>query len=167
MSWYYAYLSQAWSDFQVFDELNKSRHPNCHKLHYQQMATEKLGKAGEMEIMGNSPPRMRHDYFVRFLQRTKVYPLWKKRLGFAQNKRGYAVYIDGILPIADKIEKLAPAVSGPHQPNAEYPWSPCAGDIRCPADYDFSEIKRHELGKIIALVTSLFRALDLELEEDG
>ncbi|MFH0821202.1 MAG: hypothetical protein V2B18_00495 [Pseudomonadota bacterium] len=166
MIWYYAFLSQSWSDYQVFQELNESRHPNCHKLHYLQMATEKLGKAGLMEITGNSPPKMKHDAFVCFLRHTKVHPFWKKRLGFAQNKRGYAAYIDGMLPIADKIEKLAPAISGPSQPNPEYPWSPRPGDVTCPADYDFPEIKRHELGKITALISNLFRALDVEPEKD-
>lgn len=166
MSWYYAFLNQAWSDYQVFQELNESRHPNCHKLHYLQMTTEKLAKAGLVEITRNSPPAKVHNGFVRFLQCTKFYPLWKKRLGYEHKKQAYAAYIDRMIPIADKIEKLAPAISGPSQPNPEYPWSPCVGDVRCPADYDFPEIKRHELGMITALVASLFRALDVKHEQD-
>lgn len=166
MSWNDAFLSQAWSDYQVFRGLNESRHPNCHKLHYLQMTTEKLAKACLMEITGNSPPKKTHDAFVRFLQYTKSYPLWKKRLGYEQKKREYAAYIGRMIPIADKIEKLAPALSGSSQPNPEYPWTSCGGYIQCPADYDFPEIKRHELGMITALVTNLFRALDIKDETD-
>jgi len=166
VSWYYAFLSQAWSDYQVFEDLNESRHPNCHKLHYLQMTTEKLAKACLMEINGNSPPKTVHKAFVGFLRCTKSYPLWKKRLGYGHKKQAYAAYINRMIQIADKIEKLAPAISGTSQPNPEYPWSPCAGDVRCPADYDFPEIRRHELGMITALVANLFRALDIKNEGD-
>ncbi len=159
MNWHYAFLSQAWSDYQVFEDLNKSRHPNCHKLHYLQMTTEKLAKACLVETNGNSPPRLAHQAFVPFLRYTKTHPLWKNRLGYGHNKQAYAAYIKKMIPIADKIEKLAPSISGTSQPNPEYPWSPGAGDVRCPADYDFPEIKRHELGMITALVANLFRVL--------
>jgi hypothetical protein len=43
--WSDAFLTQARSDWQVFEHLYDSDFPECHALHYLQMATEKLAKA--------------------------------------------------------------------------------------------------------------------------
>ncbi|MFH1113182.1 MAG: hypothetical protein V1792_04615 [Pseudomonadota bacterium] len=156
MNWQDAFLVQAWSDYQIFQAMNESRYPVCHKLHYLQMATEKLAKGCLCEITGNSPPQKTHFAFVRFLRYTKSHPLGKKRLGFAQKKQAYSAYVDSLIPTAYKIERLAPAGGGFSDVNPEYPWSRHDGNISCPVEYDFPEFKRHELGRIKKLLTDLF-----------
>jgi len=43
--WSKVFLEQASSDWQVYEHLKGTHFPNCHALHYLQMATEKLAKA--------------------------------------------------------------------------------------------------------------------------
>src|SRR5258708_6753972 len=56
---------QAQSDLQLLNQFSGSVH-QCHRLHYLQMATEKLSKA-YLWRSGKSPPRS-HVGFVRFLK---------------------------------------------------------------------------------------------------
>jgi hypothetical protein len=59
------FLVQARSDFQVYEWLQKeSTFPECHALHYLQMATEKLGKAHAWKT---GPNVSSHGGFVGFL----------------------------------------------------------------------------------------------------
>src|SRR5208283_5496445 len=57
---------QAESDHSVFVHLRRAGIPECHLLHYLQMATEKLSKA-YLWRSGHAPPRT-HVGFVRFLR---------------------------------------------------------------------------------------------------
>jgi hypothetical protein len=43
--WHDGYLEQARSDWDVYGTLSIGSVPDCHALHYLQMATEKLSKA--------------------------------------------------------------------------------------------------------------------------
>jgi hypothetical protein len=58
MTWRDAFLKQAHSDYSVYKKLNELRLPLCHKLHYLQMATEKLAKAYQCNNR-NTPPKKR------------------------------------------------------------------------------------------------------------
>jgi hypothetical protein len=67
--WSEAFLTQAKSDWQVYEHLNETGFPACHALHYLQMASEKLAKAyllaGISEI---EDVRSTHRAFTRVLQ---------------------------------------------------------------------------------------------------
>ncbi|GAF97798.1 unnamed protein product, partial [marine sediment metagenome] len=69
MAWDEAYLEQARSDWQMHDVVRQSSAATCHRLHYLQMTTEKLGKAGRLRAGANlATLRRSHRGFVRFLQ---------------------------------------------------------------------------------------------------
>src|SRR5437763_12873135 len=57
------YFDQAKSDFEIFQFLKGK--PACHRLHYLQMCTEKLGKAF---FFKKPPPYPSHAGFVKFLR---------------------------------------------------------------------------------------------------
>ncbi|MEW6112548.1 MAG: hypothetical protein AB1664_10505 [Thermodesulfobacteriota bacterium] len=161
MNWRDAYLAQAWSDYQIFRVLNKGRYPLCHKLHYLQMATEKLAK-GFLYSSKGKPPQKTHYVFVRFLKVSKGRPEWRKKLGFDEhNSKAYATYIDSLIPVADRIEKLAPVGGDFDKVNPEYPWTDDKGDVNCPCRYSFPEFEKTELIKIQKLVSDLFRIIGL------
>jgi len=156
MNWREAYLAQAWSDYQVFQKLNIERHPLCHKLHYLQMATEKLAK-GFLCSANDPPPKKTHFALVRFLQVSKTRPEWRRQLGYGDNSAAYKSYINSLLPLADKIEKLAPVGGAFDRSNPEYPWLDEAGKVNCPALYKFPDFGKTELAKIQTLISNLFR----------
>ena len=109
------YLIQARSDLRAFDMLPMA--DVCHQLHYLQMITEKLAKAYFWR-KGN-PLKKRHDYFVKFLRRIGG----RGDVGIAvgiKPSNHWEAYVDGILPVAQTIERMAPAEAN-DGPNAEYP----------------------------------------------
>jgi hypothetical protein len=66
--WHDGYLEQARSDWDAYGTLSTSSLPDCHVLHYLQMATEKLGKA--LLLAGGTDieaVRRTHRAFTRFL----------------------------------------------------------------------------------------------------
>ena len=80
MIWSEAYFLQARSekplrpsaslrDWQVYQTIQRQPVPECHSLHYLQMAAEKMGKAF-LIAGGNAPASVHtsHRAFVRFLQ---------------------------------------------------------------------------------------------------
>ena len=69
--WRSAYLEQAKSDFTMFQVIQDA--PLCHRLHYLQMATEKLAK-GFLTPPGGARYGKTHDAFVRFLRVAKGRP---------------------------------------------------------------------------------------------
>ena len=131
-TWRSAFLRQARSDYEIFRWMNTNSRPLCHQLHYLQMAAEKLAKAF---LCGpnNRRPQTTHTTLVRFMRATKTRQEFRNagRMTKHQFKRS----IDGLLPTADAVEKLAPEGSGV-RPNPEYPWE-TAGTVTCPLDYDY------------------------------
>jgi len=133
-----AYLKQARSDFQVFRLLlkqDRTEVPECHVLHYLQMATEKLAKAALLRVNPAFDPNT-HVAFSQIphqLRRADV----AKTLGWRtfNDYRGFLIYAS---PLFHQIEELNPAV-GPQRPgrgamdhaNVEYPWEArnAAGDL--------------------------------------
>jgi len=155
MNWRKAYLAQAWSDYEVFRKLNSDGHPLCHKLHYLQMATEKLAK-GFLCNADDPPPKKTHFVLVRFLQVSKHRPEWVKRLGYEGRNRVYASIVDNLLPLAERIEKLAPVGGDFDRINPEYPWMDSGGKVICPAAYSFPDFRKRELTTFLTLISSLF-----------
>jgi hypothetical protein len=160
MNWHDAYLTQAWSDFQIFREMNSSRYPNCHALHYLQMATEKIAK-GFMSKRSLEPPRkLTHYSLVNFLKASKSQPDWREKLGYGHNFLAYGSYIDSLLPIAGQIEKLVP--EGVDRINTEYPWINGEGDVDCPCKCDFAFIDKSDLTKFRDLIHRLFQIVGFQ-----
>lgn len=156
MSWRSAYFAQAQDDYAVFCDFKRRTDIRmCQKLHYLQMATEKLAKAFLSPPAGGCPP-MIHTALVRFLQISKGRPEIRRRMGYGSDHRAYCSYIDSLIGIAMQIEALAPT-SGKQQPNPEYPWVNQDGAVMTPATYSFSEFRRQDLAKFQNLTNDLFR----------
>jgi hypothetical protein len=156
MSWRRAYLKQSESDFDMFQFLNKSKQPFCHALHYLQMATEKLAKS--FLASHASPPSKRTHYaLVRFLKLSKADQVIRNGLGYEKNYNAYASYIDSLMKIAEKVERLAPVGADYDTLNPEYPWRDASGEVQCPCSYEFSEFPVTEIAKISRLVSNLYR----------
>ncbi|MGA2441400.1 MAG: hypothetical protein ABSH08_10595 [Tepidisphaeraceae bacterium] len=130
-------------------------------MHYLQMVTEKLAKAGLANPSDTDSPKTSHNAFVRYLQTLKGRAFTQRQLGYASRK-AYRKFIDSILPQAHEIERLAPSVAAMTQPNPEYPWrDPRTGDISAPADYDFPELDplRSDMLKIEKMIEQLLVVL--------
>jgi len=158
MNWRAAYFAQAMDDYGVFREFKKRSDVRmCQKLHYLQMATEKLAKAFLSPPAGQRPPPV-HSALVRFLRMSKGRPDIRRQLGYEKNYLSYCSYIDSLLGLAERIERLAP-VGDKERLNPEYPWEEAGGNVVCPARYDFPEFERQELAEFQHLTDALFRIL--------
>lgn len=156
MTWRRAYFTQAQNDYGVFREFKKRADvAMCQKLHYLQMATEKLAKAFLSPPSGERPPRV-HKALARFLRISKGRPEIRRKLGYERNYRAYCIYIDSLLDLAERIERLAP-VGGQERLNPEYPWAEDTGNVVCPARYGFPEFGRQEITDFQHLTDALFR----------
>src|SRR5206468_3880674 len=111
------YFDQAKSDFEIFQFLRGK--PPCHRLHYLQMCTEKLGKASFYRKPPLSPS---HAGFVKFLRNLSARKNIWKALDFGR-REDLEAYVRGIHEFAREVEKLAPQLAG-DGPNPEYPWPP-------------------------------------------
>jgi len=139
MTWRDAFFREADSDYIIFTEFNRARKPACQRLHYLQMATEKLAKAF-LCSRKDRPPKPTHAAFVRLLKVIKGRPEIRSKLGYGGNYSAFVSYIDSILDLAERIESLAPEGTRLDRPNPEYPWTTATGDVVCPLDYPFHEI---------------------------
>jgi hypothetical protein len=159
MIWRDAFFNQAWSDYTIFQVMNESRYPRCHMLHYLQMTTEKLAKGYLSDFSGEDAPlKKTHIAFSLFLKVSKTKGSIHELLGYDRNSPRYHALIDGILPLARKIEHLAPIGGSISQVNPEYPWEHDDGSIRYPADYDFADFSKKDIVRIRRLISDLFRA---------
>jgi hypothetical protein len=156
MTWRDAYLRQAQSDYEIYSYLNGHRAATCHRLHYLQMASEKLAKS--FLCSGNQKPYKKTHYaLVRFLKTTKRHPNVSRLLGYCSNHPAYCAYVDGLMDTAKRVEDLAPVGGNHDKLNPEYPWWDCSRAIQVPADYAFTEFPVTDLAKMQTLLTSLFR----------
>ena len=163
MSWKDGYLRQAASDYEVYRFLNRSltltanQVAICHRLHYLQMASEKLAKAFMCQG-SQKPEKLTHYVFVRFLQLTKSQRNVSRLLN--KNHSVYCSYINSLLDVAKRVEDLAPAGGNFGKLNPEYPWEDVSGTVQIPADYAFSEFSQTDLAKLQTLISDLFRIAD-------
>lgn len=158
MDWRTAFLLQARSDFAIFQRLNDSPTDYCHRLHYMQMATEKLAKS-LLSPPHSDPPEASHAAFVRMLQVLKTRKDVRRQLGF-RHTAAYRAYLDSLLELASRVERLAPSLAGPNEPNPEYPWRDSkTQDVIVPAQFAFDEfdLKNPKMLKLAALVGALLR----------
>ena len=159
MSWRKAFLSQARSDDAVRRLLAADPAVAvCHQLHYLQMCSEKLAKA--LSGQSDTPPAQTHVAIVRFLQLLKSRRDLRQRLGRSADTASFERFIDSLLPLARRIEQLAPAAAGAGRPNAEYPWlDPAAGEAVAPADFAFADFDASDsqVAKLEDLIAALLR----------
>jgi hypothetical protein len=156
--WRDAFFSQAWSDYTVFEEMSRSAHPRCHMLHYLQMTTEKLAKGFLCDFSGeDAPAKKTHIAFSKFLRISKSKGSLHELLGYERNSPRYRDYVDSVIPLAKKIEHLAPVGADENKMNPEYPWIHNDGSVRYPAGYDFADFSKKDLVRIRRFVKDLFR----------
>jgi hypothetical protein len=158
MIWRDAFFSQAWSDYTVFQAMNESRFPRCHMLHYLQMTTEKLAKGYLCDFSGeDAPAKKTHIAFSLFLRLSKSKGSLHQLIGYERNSPRYHAYIESVIPLARKIEHLAPVGSNLTQMNPEYPWVHHDGRVKYPAEYDFADFSKKDIVRIRRLISDLFR----------
>ena len=148
--WRTAFLRQAQSDFQMFQRcLAEVDVPDCQRLHYLQMTTEKLAKALLTTINGPRPA-MTHDAFVRFMRSAWSDPAVREVAGMAHRDQ-FRAFLRGLEALAQAIENLSP--EGPDHPNPEYPWE-ASGTIISPLDHTFVELNlaSPKMGKMLRFV---------------
>jgi len=158
MSWRDAYFLQARSDYDAFKELNNPRIPICHRLHYLQMAGEKLAKA-YLSPSNGEPPKKGHQKLVNLLKVLKGRREIRRKLGFGDDHNAFCSYVDSLTRFAGQIELLAPVGTNDRRMNAEYPWIDSTGEVVYPAIYPYPEFPKTELVKFQNLLTSLFRSM--------
>ncbi len=141
--WAATYAMQARSDFEVYKILTQLEEVEaCHRLHYLQMACEKIAKAYRLRDTETSleNAQTRHvafaDFIEIYLRSRKVVKRYAARGEMLKN-----VTRDARL-FARDIERLAPAVDREQTPqNVEYPWED-NGEVICPCRYDFPMLRR-------------------------
>ncbi|TDU66182.1 hypothetical protein EI77_03921 [Prosthecobacter fusiformis] len=156
MTWKEAFRQQAISDYEVFIHLKaQPQIPMCHRLHYLQMATEKLAKF--FMLTGNeSLDEKSHLVLVSFLRMLPSRPEIRDRLKFSNNPKQFKSYIDKIIPWAERIQNLVP-VGGIERLNPEYPWLNGRSEVECPAIYSYPEIPWHEVIRFSTFIQNLIR----------
>ncbi len=150
------FLVQARSAFAVYGLLAKENGlHHCHALHYLQMSTELLGKASAWR---NGPIAKSHKALVVFLYNLSSNSQAQNQLGYQGQNANWTHTIRKIIPIAESLQKLAPALAA-DGPNAEYPWPPAA-PAAAPVEYNFpiwEELTETAHGRsFIAILGKLF-----------
>ena len=126
-------LVQARSCFTVFELLRtRPELPECHPLHYLQMATELLGKASAWRRGSRAGS---HQAFAGFIKALATNRAAQKQLGYDGKNENWEHLIRKSLELAKVIESLAPALAL-DRPNPEYPWPRDAPQV-APAEHRF------------------------------
>lgn len=157
MTWREAFRHQALSDYAVFRHLmSQADIPVCHRLHYLQMATEKLAKS--LLLIGSNALEERSHYaLVPLLRILPGRPDIRARLKWADNPKQFKTYIEKkVIPWAEKIQNLVP-VGASDRLNPEYPWLNGRGEVECPAAYSFPEFSKEELIGFATFIDNLIR----------
>ena len=138
-SWQVAFLKQARADWEAYQRAHEPIWPACHRLHFLQMATEKLGKAllvaGETALEEITHT---HSAFVKFMRVVGNNRRLHVKLGMTKSQ--LRAQINQLLPMAYEIESLAPALAQ-GGPNSEYPWLDQLGHLHVPVEHSFSLTK--------------------------
>jgi len=136
MSWATAYAAQAKSDLEARDALLQHNLPECHQLHYLQMACEKICKAF-LVSRGAAVEDLRrsHAHIAKQLPSIARHIL-SRQAGRVPHDTWE---VDAIRTLARKIELLAPAVDagGAAPANCEYPWEAPGGRVIVPSEHRF------------------------------
>jgi len=138
-----AFAIQGASDFRLYQNVlcKSDEVETCHKLHYLQMACEKIAKAYmcKDENIAISKIITSHVAFSRFIEGYMRSPLiselYNEKINVLSGR------IKQFKSLAREIELLAPAVDQQNNPhNSEYPWK-SGNDIIIPCEYSFSQLR--------------------------
>lgn len=157
--WPDAYLEQARSDWKVWDLLKRQEIQSCHIIHYLQMTSEKLAKAfllssGTIKV---EKVQRTHLAFRRFLQVAARNAALQELLGMTSAQ--LRSHIAKMIPIADTIERLSPALAE-GGPNVEYPWQSPDHTIQIPTQFDFYQITELQKPGGVNMVKFIQKVLD-------
>lgn len=116
--------------------------PECHPLHYLQMAAEKLSKAAYLATGGAPPAKWYHD--VQYFRN-----VWAVLRGTSVVAEALAVSVEDMDALFDRVEPVRDAVfslqpTGTRR-NVEYPWEERPGDWRAPALEPFGQLGATDL----------------------
>lgn len=157
MTWKDGFLRQAKSDYEVYCTLGQSKVALCHRLHYLQMASEKLAKSFMCQG-AQRPSKLTHYVLLRFLQLTRSQKNVSRLLNTKHSV--YCSQINSLLDVAKRVENLAPAGGDFGKLNPEYPWEDVSGTVQTPVEYAYSEFSPTDLAKLQTLISNLFRIAD-------
>lgn len=136
--WAKGYARQALSDLRARETLAKASADKCHRLHFLQMAAEKVCKAHLTMANGHENVRKTHAYVARNLP-----TIARHYYSVINNNNQISQWeISAIRRIAHEIEVLAPACDDGdvRLDNSEYPWVDGRGTINIPCEYCFPGI---------------------------
>jgi hypothetical protein len=159
MNWREAFLRQARSEENVRQRLNQRAVAYCHRLHYLQMVSEKLARGFQMRAASRQPPPLEHKGFVRMLQMIKGRPEIRRMLGYGDTA-SFVAFVDSLLDLASRVERLAPSHAGLTEPNPEYPWwDPRSGEVYVPSQFAFADFdpRSPRMVKLEQLLQDLLR----------
>jgi hypothetical protein len=137
--WAEGYARQALSDLGAREAVARPevKVEKCHRLHFLQMAAEKICKAYMTTTNGYDHVRKTHACVARVL------PIVARQFyGVINRTRISSWEISEIRRLAREIEMLAPACDGgeARRDNTEYPWEGPGGKVRIPCEYNFPKI---------------------------
>jgi hypothetical protein len=136
--WSRAYAKQALSDLDAREKLTLAGAHKCHRLHFLQMAAEKICKAHLTKVNGHENIRKTHAYVKRNL------PIIARQFYTRMNDENRMAQweVHQIEQLAGEIELLAPACDdgGTRLDNSEYPWEDGHGDVQIPSEHNFPNI---------------------------
>ena len=145
--WARSYACQALSDLDAREKLALAAAAKCHRLHFLQMAAEKVCKAYLTVNNGHVNVRRTHACVERNL------PMLARQ--FCDVSLSSREMLN-IRRLAKEIEVLAPACDGgdKREDNCEYPWQDGHGAVRIPCEYKFPKIDdgEREITRLIRLI---------------
>lgn len=161
-----AYRRQAGSDLRMLDLLLQQPDraaPDCHRLHYLQMATGQAAKAVVHALGGDLPSQGYSHAFVRSLVQALKRGAIAAALGWS-DFRQYKAMLESVRPLLHAVEQLRPTEDLYH-PNVEYPWlerGPKGTDLwQVPADHSFDvDPRSRRYTNLIVFVRRLLDRLD-------
>jgi len=153
---------QAKSDFDIFELMLEQGVADCHKLHYLQMATEKLAKAFLWKL--EAAPAKSHVGFVKYLKLLVGSAPKSERERLAQlfsfpnfvSLQSWIKY--SICPITYDLERITPDLAN-DGPNPEYPW-PHINPVETPVNHRFAVWKSLQQSKGRELMRFIGTAID-------
>jgi len=123
------------------------------------MVTEKLAKALVTPENATQPPAFSHAMFVSGLKAMKGRPDIRRLLGYDSFEQ-FRAAINSLLPLADKIERLAPALA--NGPNPEYPWQTNLNSpVVAPVEFSFADfdLRKPQMAKLLQIIDRLLVVL--------
>jgi hypothetical protein len=139
--WARAYAKQARADFDAWNGLSQNSPllPQCQRLHFLQMACEKLAKAHLCKA-GAAPASLQSSH--AYVAKNLPIIVRKQLAGRAGRTQQTRAIVAGAKHLAREIELLSPSVDdgGRRPDNCEYPWEDANGNVLIPSEYAFATL---------------------------